>query len=255
MVVATHRLSSKSFESIKSHKAINHALFDYLKRRARTKDFSAAFFNIYRVNYFTRTQGIASAISEILKAAVEEADYLTISLVGMNLFEETGEGDPKKTHLMLLEKSHNKHGELIFGLPPIPVKMARYSEHALKSFQHFPEDRMHLYSNNSYFFRLGVMLADETAAVPMISGFYKSLFEPYKDDYAEEDLQGMTRYFSDHLSGVEQRHGDDMLSSVQGNCKTNSDIDEVMYGAECFFKMQSNLWDALLTALESVDTK
>ncbi|HEY9644127.1 MAG TPA: hypothetical protein V6C57_26780 [Coleofasciculaceae cyanobacterium] len=76
MIVATRELSSKSFELIKSHKTIHHALFDYLRKRERTKGFTANFFDIYRANYFIRTQGIASAISKILKAAVEEADYL-----------------------------------------------------------------------------------------------------------------------------------------------------------------------------------
>lgn len=249
MLLATQDSITKHFESLESHKAIIHPLFDWLNEQSIDRFSDAILFDIYRSNYFTRTQGIASAISEILKAAIEESDSLTIALVGMNIFEETGEGNSKNTHLMMLQNSHNEHGEFIFKLAPIPIKLARYNDHTLKSFRHFPGNRMHLYSNTSYLFKLGVMLADETSAVPMIEGFYKAFFKPYEQLYIKKDFQNMARYFSSHLSGVEQRHGSDILQAVSNNCKSMSDLDEVMYGVESFFNIQSNIWDDLLRAL------
>ncbi|PZO43939.1 MAG: hypothetical protein DCF17_05230 [Shackletoniella antarctica] len=253
MLSVTHDSITKHFESIESHKAIIHPLFEWLNEQSIDRFSDAILFDIYRTNYFTRTQGITSAISEILKAAIEESDSLTIALVGMNIFEETGEGDSKNTHLMMLQDSHNQHGEFIFNLAPIPIKLARHNDHTLnhtlKSFRNFPENRMHLYSNTSYLFKLGVMLADETAAVPMIEGFYKAFFKPYEKLYTKKDFQSMSQYFSSHLSGVEQRHGSDILQAVDNNFKSISDLDEVMYGIESFFRIQSDIWDDLLLAL------
>lgn len=237
------------------HPSINHALFSYLFSQS-SKGFTPQQFQIYRDTFFARTWTTLSSVLRVVMAAANEGDHFTVAKAGSNVYDETGQGDPKLSHCRLLEESHNIHGKNVFGLSPIAVSEAISSSFCIPEVRQFRNIQLKLYTDKKYQRILGASMAQELAADSMLEGFYNSFFLPYRLSYDANQFRELSKYFIGHIGepndvqrGAEARHGIDSKNSALNSCKSVSDINEVFAGANDFLSAQGALWDSLLSKI------
>lgn len=234
---------------LKNHRAIHHPFFNYIKACAK-EGFTPKQYQIYRDNYLYRTMHTIPSIAYLTAAAALNGDIETLSLVGKNLFEECGSGDPKKAHSQLLNFSHNEHGKTVFNLNPIQMVDLQHQPTITKETRQFVKQEKDLYQNKNYCIALGAAYAHETAANSMLTHFYESIFLSYKNHYNLQEFYHIAEYFLIHISGLELVHADIAKYSAQKMDTSKENLKDLAEGCTVFLNSQANLWDGLLRELQ-----
>lgn len=249
------------YEQLLKHSAINHPLFDYLLSQS-VEGFTPKQFQIYRDTFFARTAETFPSVLRVALAAAAHQDHFTVAKVGSNIYDESGEGNPKLTHCRLLEESHNLHGKLIFSLPPLSVGEAISSPFCISEISTFREVQLGLYTHPEYPRILGASMAQELAANTMLENFYNAFFLPYKKCYHSEIFTELSLYFIKHTGepgdlkrGAEARHGIDSKNSAKNICHSVHELEQVFMGALQFLEAQGALWTGLLSSIKSAYEK
>lgn len=237
---------------IKSHRAINHPLFPYLKECAK-EGFTPKQYQIYRDNYLFRTFYTIPSVALLTLSAALNLDMETLASAGKNLYEETGCGDYLKTHSALLQVSHNTHAKVVFGLEPISLKDATRSDLITSEARYFVQNEMKLYKNDEYGVVIGAGYAHETAANSMLINFYESFFACYKGYYTEEAFNNLVEYFQVHINGLEENHANDAKRAAKKTCSSQLGLNAVIQGAYSFLDGQAYLWDGLHVELKKAE--
>jgi hypothetical protein len=239
-------------KKLKSHRAINHDLFNYLNKK-RNIGFTQGQYKTYRDNFLLRTFNTISSVAKVVIAAAKYIDYPTLAEIGKNLYQETGEGNYENSHLYLLEKSHNVHGQKIFNLPPISLVNVSNSEFVVTHNKEFLDVQNRLYENDSYLIVLGASYAHESAAESMLGQFESSLFDIYSGYYDETEYKTLCKYFSVHLNGVEHEHGVNAKKALLRICRTEENLKLVFNAANAFLDAQAHLWDGMLLKIREFE--
>lgn len=229
---------TKHFEDYYSKTNI---FFDFIEKASKG-DIFTEYFKIFRANYFYRTFNTIPCISKLVIAAAKARDYETLADVGKNLFEETGEGDEQKVHSYLLEKSHNIHGEKIFNLPHMSLKGSQNSPLILDEAKYLRKIQNNFYESDDYHVVLAISYAQETVATHMLKRILECFFVPFSSSYSFLDFEFITRYFTCHITGLEQRHSEDAKQALFKNCKTSFDWEQSLSCISRFLEAQANLW-------------
>lgn len=241
------RLVADAEDAFAQYRRAVAPLFDYLRARARV-GFTAAQFRLYRDNYFYRTNTTAAVVARIAYLAAARRDRVTLATAAKNLFEETGEGIPDRSHPLLLEQSHNAVAGQVFGLPPLGLDAADESPLLLAEARDYRERQRRLVEEGDYLTALGASYTQETMATDMLRGFYDTLFVPYRERLAGT-FALVSMYFTVHLDGVEEEHGRHAREAVCRACRTDADRQSAFAGIRGFLDAQRNLWTALHRAL------
>ncbi len=236
-------------EFVLSHRAIHHPLFDYIKECSK-EGFTKKQYQIYRDNYLFRTMYTIPSIAYLAATAALHGDTDTLALVGKNLFEECGNGNPTKAHSHLLFFSHNQHGKTIFDLEPIQIFNVPFQSTIINEARLFIKQEKQLYQNKNYCIALGTAFAHETAAHPMLTNFYGSIFLPYMNYYTEEEYYNITEYFLIHTSGLELNHANNAKYSAEKMATNLDNLNLLGEGCALFLDSQSILWDGLYRELK-----
>jgi hypothetical protein len=242
-------------DDMKRHRALQHPLFQYLPHIATSSGLTPRQFELYRTNFFCRTKETIPSVARVIIAAANNQDTKTLASAGRNIFEETGEGNHSLAHSHLLEHSHNIHGRTVFGLGGFRLRESSGSQLLVPACHDFIAEQRALYTDPSYATVLGTGFAHEFAADPMLSGFFKGFFLPYKGYYAGDTFSQVSKYFDVHLGGVEERHAQDAREALMRACKIVDDLRAVKKGAFGFLDIQATLWDGLLVAIEKAHNK
>lgn len=248
-------------EEFESHKAMAHPLFDFLKEQSQ-EGFNSRQFEIYRANFFSRTELTIPAVARAVEVAARHGDYQSVADNVANLYDEGGYGDAEKVHGQLLINSHNQHGEKIFGLYPIEqFRDLKSSPLVIPELTEYRKAKLASF-NKSYPYVAGNMCAHEFAADDMLKGFNEALFQPYKGYYNKEEWEELMTFFTAHADdtieggNVEERHGEMAKDGAKRACQFDvKNIPKMRQGGLDFLDVQSNLWNGLLREIENAKDK
>lgn len=242
-------------EEFKSHEAMHHPLFQFLKEQTKA-GLTPAQFQVYRDNFFYRTANTILSVAIHAQKAAEAGDYKTLAEVVRNLFDEGGHGDLERVHLSLLEKGHNIHGQHVFGIAPLNIIDAKKSPLLLPEAISFRQDQERLFKS-SYPTMTGCLLAHEGAADDMLDNFRKTVFEPYRQHYTEEQYTKLIQYYTAHKDDtveggdVEKQHQEQALRIVTDMISNEKNAEKlILEGGKRFLVAQAKLWSGLLRDME-----
>ncbi len=247
--------ASEILEGFYAHPAQNHELFSYLKDLSK-EGMTPEQFLVYRDNFFYRTQNTILSVSVHAKKAIDNNDYEALANVAKNFSDEGGHGDPEEVHLKLLEKNHNKHGTIVYGVPPITISDSKNSPFLTDEVRQFRKTQEKLF-RSSYPTMTGCLLAHEAAADQMLINFRNTIFEPYSGYYTESEYKTLMKYYDAHRDdskeegNVEEQHKEQALL-IASNMITASPRAEnlIILGGTKFLQAQSNLWSGLMKKMQ-----
>jgi hypothetical protein len=241
-------------EYVKSHRAINHPLFQYLKSCSE-EGFTPMQYQIYRENYFFRTFYTIPSIASLVAAAANNADIETLITAGENLYEELGSGNPNKIHSILMLSSHNFHGMRVFGLPSISIKKIPHLSFIIDEAKMFTKKEQELYTSSNYSVTLGAAVAHEMAANSMLINFYESFFLPYKNYYSCKEFYNLSEYFLVHICGLEENHAQNARLAAKKWATDKKNLNDIGCGSVDFLSIQEALWDGLYLKIENASVE
>lgn len=238
------------------HRAMNHALFAYLKEQSK-EGFTPQQFLIYRDNFFRRTQLTIPSIASTIRAAVIYGDFDAAALAFRNLKDEMGDGNVHNMHSQLLLQNHNIHGIRVFGVDPLArVTDAEKSELLLPEVEKYRKAKEGIFTR-PYPYVAGNTWAHELAADSMLDNFREAFFIPYLGKYKTEELEHIMKFFTAHKDqsreggDVEQEHERMAREAVESAClESLANIEQVREGGLIFLQHQGELWDGMLRELE-----
>jgi hypothetical protein len=243
-------------EEFRAHRAMNHPFFDFLREQART-GFNARQFEIYRDNFFYRTELTIPSVARAIEKAALEGDMQAVAETIRNIFDEGGYGDPSKVHSKLLLDSHNQHGQRIFGITPLAeLKDARRSKLLIPEVQDYRRSKQAVF-NRSYPYIAGNTLAHELAADGMLVNFREVFFDIYRGYYEEAVYNKLIGFYTAHRDDtvvggdVEAEHGRMAQAAAERACRENvKNIQKMREGGLEFLDRQAALWDGMQRAIE-----
>ncbi len=249
-------------DEFSSHRAVNHPLFQYLKDKSQQDGFNSRQFQIYRDNFFCRTELTIPSVARLIEKAALEGDINAMAETTRNLYDECGHGDPEKIHSKLLLDSHNQHGEKVFGLETLKeLKDARKSKLLLPAVLEYRKSKTAIF-NRPYPYIAGNTWAHELAADKMLISFREAFFEPYKGYYTQSEYKKLVRFYEVHrddsIQGgdVEVQHEIMSRAASERICKENMvNIPKVKKGGLEFLEKQAELWDQLQQSIENAQEK
>ncbi len=212
--------------------------------------FNPVQFEVFRDNYFYRTRTTVEGVARAALSAAVNNDRFALCCLAQNLNDESGRGAVTMNHQQLMEEAFNFHGRLVFGVDPISVQQAESSSRVLSQSREYRRVHRRLLSSDNHVEVLAASYAQEQAANGMLSLFQKTFFVPYRGYYQESQFAPTMRYFSEHLDGVEEKHGEMAWLSLMPHLDTTSKRSLAMKAVETFLTAQANLWDALQFELE-----
>jgi len=236
-------------ELLQEHSAVAEQLFSYLQSQSE-RGFTAQQFLVFRDNYFYRTATTIESVAKVALAAVHHADFDSAAGFAENLYQETGEGTPWRSHRLLLECCFNLHADQVFSLDWLDVAAASTSPHILPEARAYRSAQAALYGGE-YVVALAASFAQEKAASGMLAAIHRSLFVPHRDRYPRGLFEFVEQYFTIHLGGMEDRHGELARQALLRNCTTEHLRRLALDGATRFLDAQARLWIALSAAMKA----
>jgi hypothetical protein len=236
--VHIHQELDSLMRELELHRVYQNDYFRLLKKANWSKESYA----LHRANFFYRTELTVKSIAQVCARASAEDDVATLTLFSYILNEETGNGQLKNCHALLMEKSHNLFGQVVFGLEPLAVVKAKNSPLIIAGTVKYRQ-RIAELASGSYQRLLGVAMALESHAEKMLTQF-RDAFRVYAGQFhGEQFVREVEVYFNVHLNGgVEERHASDARQCVAGNCQTVEDLSEIAYGAHQTLEVQAEMW-------------
>ena len=233
--------------SLASHPVFDTEYFTAICDYSWNKDGYA----VHRANFFDRTALTVPAIATVCARAAEAGDQYTLTFFSYILSEESGNGDPERSHPLLMETSHNLFGENVFGLEPLRVCEAKDSALIVQGTRQY-KARLRRLCNGSYQRLLGTAMALELHAEHMLSHCRTAFRAHAARCRTSEFGRDIEVYFNVHLNGVEARHAADARKCVEINCKTDGDVAELTAGAEETLAAQMEMWRDLHEKMKTI---
>jgi len=235
----------------------------YLRTRSEL-GISARQFEIYRLNYFCRTDMTVRTIARTAALAADCDDWQSLHCLAENLFDECGQGESEQNHRTLLEASHNLHASAVFNLSELKIADALRSK-VLPATKAYRDSRRKAFFRSSYISALAASFAQEAVARPMLETFRNSLFVPYEQKYHNSNRSKLWKtidcYFNVHLGsdGVEEKHGEMALACLNRRLEKSGrraeETDEATTAIREFLDRQVALWDAMHSALKEAESE
>lgn len=243
-------------EEFSNHRALNHPIFESLEEQSK-QGFTAKQYEVYRDNFFRRTELTIPSIARVIEKAALSGDPQAVVDTLRNLNDEGGYGDIEKMHSNLLLKSHNVHGMRVFDLNPIvSLSDVENSPNLVPEVEEYRKAKQQSF-DHSYPYIAGNTWAHELAADGMLDSFRKIFFTPYKGNYTPEEYKKVTEFFTAHkddsIEGgdVEAQHERMARSAAERACKESlANVSEVRKGGLNFLDHQEKLWDGMLREIE-----
>jgi hypothetical protein len=243
-------------EEFQSHKALKHPFFDFLAEQSQ-EGFTSKQFEIYRDNFFRRTELTIPSVARFIEKAALSGDSQAVADTIRNLSDEGGYGDVDKMHSNLLAKSHNVHGMRVFNVNPVyPLSEAGKSQNLVPEVLEYRKAKQQAFEQ-AYPFIAGNTWAHELAADDMLDNFRKAFFAPYRGYYTSEEYQKVTEFFTAHKDDsveggdVEAQHERMARGAAERACKESLvNILDVRKGGLDFLSHQERLWDGMLREIE-----
>jgi hypothetical protein len=210
-------------------------------------------YEIYRNNFLYRTATTMPVLTVLLNnlARRDTIDDFVFNQVLKTLADESAFGTSGATHRVLLEKSHNIHGELVFGLKATALASIDAAPHIFDATRSYRRTQFDLYNSDDLAVSVGAFVAQERAAQSMLSLFYNTLFQPYRFVYdrASKDFDDVAEYFYLHINGVEDAHAHGALVCGYRVCRSGQDAASLRFGVSRFLGAQMAVWRSLIDTL------
>lgn len=229
------------------HEIFQNSYFKHLTSHSWTPET----YSLFRDNFFYRTELTVKGIAQVCARSAFQNDMDTLVLFTHILSEETGMGDKAKCHEIFMENALNLFGEIEFNLPEMKVQQAKDSGLIIKETLEY-RDTIQSLVTASYPRMLGAVMALENHADKMLTVFREAFRFNQKKLDKDAFVNKVEIYFNAHIeNGVEDRHAQDAKACVHNNCKTQEDLDEIMFGANETLKAQLKMWNAMFQAVKA----
>ncbi|MBV7263426.1 iron-containing redox enzyme family protein [Photobacterium sp. WH77] len=232
----------------------NHSIFEnsYFRHLAK-HPWTPASYELFRANFFYRTELTVKGIAQVCARSAAMNDMDTLILFSYILGEETGMGNKAHCHEIFMENALNLFGAAEYELASLKVQDAKNSPFIIPETLAYRE-RIQALLTDSYPRMLGVVMALETHADRMLTAF-REAFRLSRAHLEEDQYKNEVEvYFNAHVdNGVEERHAEDARNCVINNCHSQSDLNEIIYGATEMFKAQQAMWLAMYRQAAELD--
>ena len=228
----------------------SHALFDYLRQRARV-GFTAQQFCVHGRGYLEACRQVIPLFEMAAQRAQAQGDLSSLRILKENLNEEYGMlpggmQNEDKVHTTLASFSHHTHAKQVFG-----VEAERFEATLINpAVTQYIERQRAIYGDHSYHAVIGACYVDEKGSVGMMAEYFNTFFIPYRDRYPSPALfDGVAEYWHAHLDELEMVHAKDIRRALLAHCGTTDDVNAMQRGCDSLLAEQMRLLDGALAAL------
>ncbi len=243
---AIHDSVTTLIDDLDRHPVYENEYFKLLEETPWTGDT----FDFHRANFYHRTEGTVKGIAHVCAQAAAHDDMDTLVLFSHILNEETGDGNRAHCHEVLMENTHNLHGQVEFGVAPMLVKEARESKLVIPETLEYRQRTLDLLTAG-YHSMLGVAMALESHADRMLKICRTAFRNTNKNLPQDKFVHDVEVYFNVHVgdAGVEERHAADAKKCVVNNCHSEADVAAVAAAATETLDIQLRMWNAMHKAV------
>ena len=194
--------------------------------------------------YWARTQYTSVMVA---LSVIHTKDLMARVECVKNLFSEYGNGDPKKVHLVLLERFFE---DLLSRLAGARVSMADViAEGASPSTRRFSEGQRALFTDPDQRTVLGALLGQEHLAYSMLTRLYEGV-RNYKSLWpTEDDFHEACEYFYVHIGEAEKDHKREAVISAAEVVHGDEDFRVVRAGFDAFLELTAGYWRGVHQAM------
>jgi hypothetical protein len=244
--MAIHDSVTSLIDDLDRHPVYENEYFKFLEGTLWTGES----FEFHRANFYHRTEGTVKGIAYVCGQAAAHDDMDTLVLFSHILNEETGDGNAAHCHEVLMENTHNQHGQVEFGVAPMLVKEARDSKLVIPETLDYRRRTLDLLVT-SYHSMLGVAMALESHADRMLKICRTAFRNTNKVLSQDKFVQDVEIYFNVHVGdeGVEERHAADAKKCVVNNCHSEVDVAAIAAAATETLDIQLEMWNAMYKAV------
>jgi pyrroloquinoline quinone (PQQ) biosynthesis protein C len=161
-----------------------------------------------------------------------------------NLYSEYGGGDPRKVHLILLDRF------LEDLVSRVPVSISDiHAEAAAPTTRQFSEGQRALFTNPDQRVVQGALLGQEHLAYSMLTRLYEGV-RNYKPLWPTEDeFHEACEYFYVHIGEAEKDHKREAVISAAQVCRNDDDFAVVRDGFHAFLDLTAKYWQGVHRAM------
>ena len=198
------------------------------------------FFNNMKLRLSPTSQRLSLGL-DLLKETASSTEFDSlIEAFEHNIEDETGEGDPARSHATLFKESFSFYIEKIYNKkishePPL-ASTIRFHEHSLTLF------------NENVHCMLGAAVAQEPHALPQLELMYEGL-KKQETYFSPQEWVTISDFYDIHLDGTEARHAEDLNRSIWETLDCQEKRDQFHQGYETFISLQEHFWAGLRQAV------
>ena len=214
---------------------------------------------IFLANYFARTINTVSRVCDVMKALlsdpvslIKNPEYAKAVIHNMeNIQDELGDGKNKTSHPLLMTKWIN---DLLtrLGSENVPIENS-YTKFVTQETNDFTKIQAELYASSSIQTVVGVSFAQEVFADFMM----KQLFNGYKANYREffeneEEFLSTYPYFTVHVTGAEENHGNLAADLVRNVCHNEYELNQIVESYNIFENITIGFWNGISNRIDDI---
>ncbi|WP_437839230.1 iron-containing redox enzyme family protein [Sorangium sp. So ce1153] len=192
---------------------------------------------IFARNYMVRTTNTSTMVALSFLGTRDLAARVEIV---KNLHSEFGYGNPKKAHIVLLEKFLTQLLSRLAGRDYQLAELERLP--ILPTTSRFVAEQRRLYTDPSERIVLGTLLAQEWLAYSMLTRLYEGA-RNYRHLFRTlDEFHENCEYFYVHIGEAEKDHKEQAVISANQVCRSDADLAELKSGFERFLEITADFW-------------
>jgi len=235
-------------------KAVKNDFYDLWIKRPLT----LAEAEIVLANFFARTINTAGVVCDVIRALIDPIRIIKDPIYAKaiinnleNLHDELGNGIDKKPHPLLMAEWINKLLEKL-GSKNIPIE-DNYHKFITDETKDFCRMQKALYTNPSLYTVLAASFAQETIADYMMKQLHEGYVKNYRDLFInQEEFDSTNVYFTAHVNGTEEHHGELIYDLITLVCKNQADLQQVRETYEQFEQITINFWHGIFKNINTI---
>lgn len=158
-----------------------------------------------------------------------------------NIEDESGGGDPTRSHAKLFVDSCEHVCQALFNKP-----LDLSKGEVIDGTKSLHSGSIELFNSNIYRM-LGAAVAQETHALPQLENMYKGLLT-VRHLFGDSAWKQATDFYDIHLDGTEARHSEDLNKTIWAIIDTDEKMNEFIQGSQIFLGLLDNYWSKLYSS-------
>jgi pyrroloquinoline quinone (PQQ) biosynthesis protein C len=227
-------------ESVKQHPALDNNFY----KLWMSKRLSAGQVEIFARNYYER---VSNTPDRIALAFLHMTDTTARAETVENLYDEMGNGDPSRAHLLILGRFFEG---LLTKLRGRPVDFAGLEAPILASTRTLVTEGRKIFSSPEPARVCGALLAQEWHAFTQLVYIYEGV-RNYMELFGLEEFHESCEYFYLHIGSAEKEHKIHAVSTAAQMCESNRDIELLRAGFDAYLSLLAANWEEIYTEINA----